>query len=77
MTSLLNRFARPALMAILLAATASQAGQSAQPVQTAQSDARTNFDMLPLLRGSATGAYMAGQQALQDLRTDEAARYFY
>ena len=77
MTSLLNRFARPALMAILLAATASHPAQSAQAVQTAQSDARTSFDLLPLFQTSATGAYMAGQQALQDLRTDEAARYFY
>ncbi|MBS3849323.1 tetratricopeptide repeat protein [Devosia sp. J2-20] len=77
MTSLLNRFARPALVAILLAATASQPGYSAQAVQTAQSDARTNFDLMPMFRASVTGAYMAGQQALQDLRTDEAARYFY
>ena len=76
-TSLLNRFARPALVAILLAATASQPGYSAQAVQTAQSDARTNFDLMPMFRASVTGAYMAGQQALQDLRTDEAARYFY
>ena len=76
-TSLLHRFARPALIAILLATTASQSGQSAQTVQTAQSDARTSFDLLPMFRASATGAYMAGQQALQDLRTDEAARYFF
>ncbi len=33
-------------------------------------------DMLKLFRPSVTGAYMAGQQALKDLRTDEAARYF-
>ena len=77
MTTLLNRFARPALMALLLAATATQSGQSAEAVKTAQSDARTNFDLMPMLRASATGAYMAGQQALQELRTDEAARYFY
>tara|TARA_R110002124_G_scaffold250589_4_gene415678 strand:- start:609 stop:2432 length:1824 start_codon:yes stop_codon:yes gene_type:complete len=76
-TSLLNRFARPALIAILLAATATQPGQSAQAVQTAQSDPQTNFDLMPLLRASVTGAYMAGQQSLKDLRTDEAARYFY
>ena len=80
MTSLLNRFARPALMALLLAGTASQAGQSAQAVQIAQTapaDARSSLDLLPMFRASATGAYMAGQQALQELRTDEAARYFY
>lgn len=34
------------------------------------------FNLMPLFRKSVTGAYMAGQQALQDLRTDEAARYF-
>ena len=34
------------------------------------------FDLLPIFRVSVAGAYMAGQQALQDLRTDEAARYF-
>jgi hypothetical protein len=33
--------------------------------------------LLPTFQASATGAYMAGQQALQELRTDEAARYFY
>lgn len=33
-------------------------------------------DMLKLFRPSVTGSYMAGQQALKDLRTDEAARYF-
>jgi len=76
-TSLLNGFARPALIAILLAATATLPGQSAQAVQTAQSDPQTNFDLMPLLRASVTGAYMAGQQSLKDLRTDEAARYFY
>ena len=76
-TSLLNRFARPALLAILLAGTATQAAQPAQPVQTAQSDPLAGFDLLPMFRTSVTGAYMAGQQALQDLRTDEAARYFF
>ncbi|MGV8832342.1 MAG: tetratricopeptide repeat protein [Devosia sp.] len=30
-----------------------------------------------MFQPSITGAYMAGQQALKDLRTDEAARYFY
>jgi len=33
-------------------------------------------DMLKLFRPSVTGSYMAGQAALKDLRTDEAARYF-
>lgn len=34
------------------------------------------LDLLPIFRTSVTGAYMAGQQALHDLRTEEAARYF-
>ena len=77
MTSLLNRFARPALLAVLLSATAVNAGQSAQSVQTAQSDPLAAFtNLLPTFRTSVTGAFMAGQQALHDLRTDEAARYF-
>ncbi|ODT69528.1 MAG: hypothetical protein ABS75_16595 [Pelagibacterium sp. SCN 63-23] len=33
-------------------------------------------DLFGLLRPSISGSYMAGQQALKDLRTDEAARYF-
>ncbi|WP_449526376.1 tetratricopeptide repeat protein [Devosia sp.] len=77
MTSHLNRFARPVLLATILAATATYAGQAAQSVQTAQSDSRTSFGLLPMFQPSITGAYMAGQQALKDLRTDEAARYFY
>ncbi|MBU1307628.1 MAG: tetratricopeptide repeat protein [Alphaproteobacteria bacterium] len=77
MTSLLNRIARPALMAILLTSVAIQTAQSAQPVQTAQADGGTGLGMLALFKSSATGSYMAGRQALQDLRTDEAARYFY
>ncbi|MHA6729396.1 tetratricopeptide repeat protein [Devosia sp. A369] len=76
MTSLLNRFLRPACVALLLSASALQAGQAAQPVRTAQSDPFASFGLMPLFRTSVTGAYMAGQQALQDLRTDEAARYF-
>jgi tetratricopeptide (TPR) repeat protein len=71
--SLLHRFARPALVALLLSAPAAQA---AQPVRTAQSNPLLQFNLLPLLRISVTGSYMAGQQALQDLRTDEATRYF-
>lgn len=77
MTSLVNRFARPALVALLLSAAATQAAQTVQSVQTAQSDPGAAFDLLPMSSISVTGAYMAGQQALQDLKTDEAARYFY
>lgn len=77
MTLLVNRFARPALVALLLSAAATQAVYPAQPVKTAQSDPMAAFDLLPMYQTSVTGAYMAGQQALQDLKTDEAARYFY
>ena len=76
MTSLLTRIARPAVVALLLSATAIHATQSAQSAQTAQADPLAVFDLLPIFRTSVTGAYMAGQQALHDLRTDEAARYF-
>lgn len=76
-TSLLTRIARPALLAMLLSASAIHATQSAQSAQTAQTDPLAIFDLLPVFRTSVTGAYMAGQQALHDLRTEEAARYFY
>ena len=68
-----NRPARRVAMAAMLAlfatplAAETSAGQSVQ--QMAQ-------DMLKLFNPSVTGGYMAGQQALKDLRTDEAARYF-
>ncbi|SEP83725.1 Flp pilus assembly protein TadD, contains TPR repeats [Devosia sp. YR412] len=76
MISLLHRFARPALVAVLLSATALQPANAVESVQTAQSNPLTSFDLLPLFRPSVTGSYMAGQQALQDLRSEEAARYF-
>ncbi|HEV7344968.1 MAG TPA: tetratricopeptide repeat protein [Devosia sp.] len=76
MTSLLTRIARPALIAALLSATAVHATNSAEATQTAQAEPLAVFDLLPIFRTSVTGAYMAGQQALQDLRTEEAARYF-
>ncbi|MET3926420.1 tetratricopeptide repeat protein [Devosia sp. 2618] len=76
MKSLLNRFARPALVALLLSATVMSSTTMAQPVLTAQSDPLARFNVMPLFRSSVSGAYMAGQQALQDLRTEEAARYF-
>ena len=75
-TSLLHRFARPALVALLLAATGLQPSQAVDSVKTAQSSPLAQFNLMPLFRNSPTGSYMAGQQALQDLRTDEAARYF-
>lgn len=76
MTSPLHRFARPALVALLLAAPLLQPAWSQEKVKTAQSNPLAQFNLLPLFRNSVTGSYMAGQQALQDLRTDEAARYF-
>ena len=76
-TSLLTRLARPALAALLLTAIATPPGFAAPSVQTAQSDPFAGFDLMPMFRASATGSFMAGQQALKDLRTDEAARYFF
>ena len=76
MTSLVNRFARPALAALLLSAVAIPAVLAAPTVKTAQSDPLAQFDLMPIFRESTTGSFMAGTQALKDLRTDEAARYF-
>lgn len=75
MTLFLNRFARPALVALLMSATAVNAAQTAQSTAAPQRVQNT-LDLLSLARISVTGAYMAGSQALQDLRTEEAARYF-
>jgi tetratricopeptide (TPR) repeat protein len=76
-TSLVTRLARPALAVLLLTAVAHPPVLAAPSVQTAQSDPFAGFDLLPMFRASATGSFMAGQQALKDLRTDEAARYFF
>jgi tetratricopeptide (TPR) repeat protein len=65
---LARRLATAALLALLATPLAAQTGASSLQ--------RAAQDMLDLFRPSATGAYMAGQQALKDLRTDEAARYF-
>jgi tetratricopeptide (TPR) repeat protein len=46
------------------------------PATSAQSGATNLLDMLQLYRSSPTGSYLAGRQALNDLQTDEAARYF-
>jgi Flp pilus assembly protein TadD, contains TPR repeats len=67
-TLLFHRLGRPLLAALLLSAIGTPL--AAQPSRLG------GVDMLQLYRPSVTGAYMAGQQALQDLRTDEAARYF-
>jgi tetratricopeptide (TPR) repeat protein len=50
---------------------------AAPSVQTAQSDPFASLGIMPMFKASATGSFMAGQQALKDLRTDEAARYFF
>ncbi|KQN77586.1 hypothetical protein ASE94_16435 [Devosia sp. Leaf64] len=46
------------------------------PAASAQTDTKGLLDMLQLFKPSATGSYLAGRQALNELRTDEAARYF-
>ncbi|MEQ9638048.1 MAG: tetratricopeptide repeat protein [Devosia marina] len=63
------RLAMAAMLALIATPLAAQSEASAGLRQAAQ-------DMLKLFRPSVTGSYMAGQQALKDLRTDEAARYF-
>ncbi len=68
MTLLSNRLARPILAAILALAMV--------PAASAQNSSSNLLDMLQLFRPSATGSYLAGRQALAELRTDEAARYF-
>lgn len=68
MTLLSNRLARP-ILATILALTM-------VPAASAQNSASNLLDMLQLFRPSATGSYLAGRQALDELRTDEAARYF-
>ncbi|MGV3576037.1 MAG: tetratricopeptide repeat protein [Devosia sp.] len=68
MTLLSNRLARPILATILALAMV--------PAASAQNSSSNLLDMLQLFRPSATGSYLAGRQALAELRTDEAARYF-
>ncbi len=68
MTPISIRFARPLLALIMLSSTAT--------AQAAKTNEQIALDFLELFRPSITGSYMAGQQALDDLRTDEAARYF-
>jgi len=63
------RLAVAAMLALMATPLAAQSDASAGLRQATE-------DMLKLLRPSVTGSYMAGQQALKDLRTDEAARYF-
>ncbi len=61
--------ARPLLVVLLLSLFGTPlAAQQIQPVPP--------LDMLQLVRPSVTGSYLAGQSALKDLSTAEAARYF-
>lgn len=63
-----NRLARPLFAALISAALV--------PSASAQTASSTIYDMLQLFRPSATGSYLAGRQALGELHTGEAARYF-
>ena len=77
MTKILNRFARPLLLTLALAGIAQPVLAQDQVTQERlQSVADSIMDLFNSGGVSSTGAYMAGHQALQDLRTDEAARYF-
>ncbi|WP_139232579.1 tetratricopeptide repeat protein [Devosia crocina] len=68
MNLLSNRLARPLFAALIAAALV--------PSASAQTASSTIYDMLQLFRPSATGSYLAGRQALGELHTGEAARYF-
>nr|WP_230989624.1 tetratricopeptide repeat protein [Devosia faecipullorum] len=67
------RRALPLLAAAMLALTALPATAQFEAGMKLQEATR---DLLKLFRPSISGSYMAGQQAIKDLRTDEAARYF-
>lgn len=73
MTLFSIRRALPLLAAAMLALTALPANAQFEAGMKVQETAR---DLLKLFRPSVTGAYLAGQQAIKDLRTDEAARFF-
>lgn len=65
---LTTRLMRPLLAAMFMTAVV--------PLQAAPSSPITVEDLMRLFRPSISGSYMAGQQALQELNTAEAARYF-
>ena len=64
----MNRIVRPAVLALALG--------SLVVAPTMAQGKSTTANILQMFNASVTGSYMAGQQALQDLRTEEAARYF-
>ena len=68
MSLLSNRLARPAFVVLMLTGLVVPLAAQTAPTST--------LDMLSLFRPSVTGSYLAGQGALKDLRTEEAARYF-
>ena len=69
MSKLFNRLVRPAVLALI-------AGTFAVPAMAQNKQPQSLADMLSMFSPSATGSYLAGQQALGELRTEEAARYF-
>ncbi len=73
MTLFSIRRALPVLAAAILALTAAPAAAQFDAGMRLQEATR---DLLKLFRPSISGSYMAGQQAIKDLRTDEAARFF-
>ncbi len=73
MTLFSIRRALPLLAAAMLALMAQPSAAQFDAAMRLQEATR---DLLKLFRPSISGSYMAGQQAIKDLRTDEAARYF-
>jgi tetratricopeptide (TPR) repeat protein len=69
-TKLFNRLLRPAVLALAL-------GGLAAPALAQNQSSQLTRNMLSMFRASVTGSYLAGQQALQEMRTEEAARYFW
>ncbi|MBD8065468.1 tetratricopeptide repeat protein [Devosia sp. PTR5] len=68
MTMISTRLVRPLLAGVFIAALASPLA--------AQTSASNPIDLLKIFRPSVSGTYLAGQQALQELSTSEAADYF-
>ena len=73
MTLFSTRRALPLLAAAMLALMALPSTAQFDAGMRVQEAAR---DLLKLIRPSVAGSYVAGQQAMKDLRTDEAARLF-
>ena len=73
MTLFSIRRALPLLAAAMLALMVQPSAAQFDAAMRLQEATR---DLLKLFRPSVSGSYMAGQQAIRDLRTDEAARYF-